>query len=217
MKIDIHSYETEDITVEYDKERCIHAAECVKSLASVFDTNKRPWIQPENATADQIKEVVQCCPTGALKYRDTEPEEQPGPKNAIIISPDGPVYLRGDIEIRNAEGETILKDTRMALCRCGQSQNKPLCDNSHRDIDFKAPAAFDVKKLELATEGSEDESKLIVKLMKNGPALIEGNYQMYSIAAQPAASSKNIALCRCGGSGTKPFCDGTHKKIDFKA
>ncbi|NIS07841.1 MAG: CDGSH iron-sulfur domain-containing protein, partial [Candidatus Dadabacteria bacterium] len=37
------------------------------------------------------------------------------------------------------------------------------------------------------------------------------------ISGQPAESSKNIALCRCGSSVSKPFCDGTHKDIGFKS
>jgi CDGSH-type Zn-finger protein/uncharacterized Fe-S cluster protein YjdI len=216
MKSNIHHYKADDITVEYDKERCIHAAECVKSLPVVFDTDKRSWIQPEQAEAAQIKQVVRRCPTGALKFQDTDSDEQPEPENAIIISADGPVYLRGDIEIQNAQGETLLKDTRLALCRCGESHNKPLCDNAHQDISFKASASFDVEKLQ-PVEGETNDGTLIIKLMKNGPVLIEGTYQLYSHANQPTQSSKNIALCRCGSSTSKPFCDGTHKEIDFKA
>lgn len=217
MKLDIYSYQTDDITVEYDQERCIHAAECVKNLPSVFDPDKRPWIQPEHAAPDQIKKVVHNCPTGALKYRDTDPLEEPEPRNAIIISPDGPLFLRGEVEVRNAEGETVLKDTRLALCRCGESQNKPLCDNSHREIAFEAPASFDKNKLKPSDAEQEgDNKKLVVKLMKNGPALIEGAYQVYSIAGQPVSGTRNIALCRCGGSSEKPFCDGTHKEAGFE-
>lgn len=216
MKSKIYQYEADDITVEYDQERCIHAAECVKSLSAVFNPNNRPWIQPEHAEASQIKEVVRHCPTGALKYQDADVDEQPEPKNAVIISPDGPVYLRGDIEIQNADGKTVLKDTRIALCRCGKSKNKPLCDNSHLDIPFEAPASFDIEKLQ-PSDGENHDGALLIKLMKNGPALVEGYYQIYSIAAQPAKSSKNIALCRCGESATKPFCDGTHKNINFKS
>lgn len=216
MKTNIHHYKAEGLTVEYDQERCIHAAECVKSLPSVFDPNKRPWIQPEHAETAQIKEVIHHCPTGALKYTETDAEEKPEPHNAIIISPDGPVYLRGDIEVRNAEGQTLLKDTRLALCRCGKSQNKPLCDNSHKDTAFEAPAAFDVEKLQ-PTDDTSLDGPLIIKLMKNGPALVEGSYKVYSISGQPAESSKNIALCRCGSSVSKPFCDGTHKDVGFKS
>ena len=56
----------------------------------------------------------------------------------VTVVPDGPLYLRGDIEITNPDGEMVLEDTRVALCRCGASQNKPLYDDSHVDIDFQA-------------------------------------------------------------------------------
>ena len=53
----------------------------------------------------------------------------------------------------------------------------------------------------------------------NGPYKVEGddvklvdwNGNEYQIAKRP------LALCRCGGSTNKPFCDGTHSKIDFQA
>jgi CDGSH-type Zn-finger protein len=58
-----------------------------------------------------------------------------------------------------------------------------------------------------------------IKLRQNGPYLIEGdevkvldwNGAEYHIDRRP------IALCRCGGSTKKPFCDGTHSKIGFQA
>ncbi len=58
-----------------------------------------------------------------------------------------------------------------------------------------------------------------IKVRQNGPYLVEGddvtvvdwNGNMYQIAKRP------FALCRCGGSTTKPFCDGTHSRIGFAA
>jgi len=58
-----------------------------------------------------------------------------------------------------------------------------------------------------------------IKVRQNGPYRVEGddvtvvdwNGVEYPIIKQP------IALCRCGGSTTKPFCDGTHSKIGFAA
>ena len=58
-----------------------------------------------------------------------------------------------------------------------------------------------------------------ITVRQNGPYLVEGddielydwNGKRYQIAKRP------FALCRCGGSTTKPFCDGTHSKIGFKA
>ena len=72
-------------TVYYDRGRCLHFAECVRGLPEVFDVKKRPWIQPENASAEQVAEVVRRCPSGALRaarhYRleegPTEEPEQP--------------------------------------------------------------------------------------------------------------------------------------------
>lgn len=216
MDQEILEYDSEDITVSYDSKRCIHSAECVKNLNAVFDPDKKPWIQPENATAEEIKEAVHHCPTGALQYSDTDSEEKPPRTNSITIGPDGPLYLRGNIEIQNAEGETLLKDTRVALCRCGASENKPLCDDSHEDIDFHAPASFDESKLRPTNDEDVDHNKLILRLMDNGPILVEGKYEVYSIANQRVNSKKNVALCRCGQSGSKPFCDGTHKDVGFE-
>lgn len=61
------TYSGEDVDVSFDPELCRHAAECVKGAPSVFDTAKRPWIQPEGAEAEQVIEVVGRCPSGALK------------------------------------------------------------------------------------------------------------------------------------------------------
>lgn len=212
----IHEYENDEIKVTYDSKRCIHSAECVKNLPSVFDPNNKPWIVVDNASADEIKEAVHHCPTGALKYSETDTEEKPSRSNTITIGPDGPLYLRGDIEIQNVDGETILEDTRVALCRCGESDNKPLCDDTHKDINFKAPAGFDESKLRPTTNGDADHGKLVLRLMENGPILVEGEYEVYSIANQRVNSQKNVAMCRCGQSGSKPFCDGTHKEVGFE-
>ncbi len=212
----IHEYESDDIKVTYDSKRCIHSAECVKNLPSVFDPNNDPWIVTDNASVEEIKEAVHHCPTGALQYSDTENPENPSRTNTITVGPDGPLYVRGDIEIQNADGETLLEDTRVALCRCGESENKPLCDDTHKDIDFKAPAGFDESKLRPTTNGDADHDKLIIRLMENGPMLIEGEYEVLSIANQRVNSQKNVAMCRCGQSGSKPFCDGTHKEVGFE-
>ena len=62
------TYNGRDIDVTFDAEICIHAAECLRRLNAVFDLSKRPWVQPDNATADQVQETIDNCPSGALKY-----------------------------------------------------------------------------------------------------------------------------------------------------
>jgi uncharacterized Fe-S cluster protein YjdI len=58
------------INVSFDGSICEHAGECVRGMASVFDTGKRPWINPEaahtDALADHLREVIARCPSGAL-------------------------------------------------------------------------------------------------------------------------------------------------------
>jgi len=216
MQKKIHTYESDEITVTYDLKRCIHAGECVRGLPGVFDVTKKRWIQPENGAADEIADVIEKCPTGALQYemKKSGRTEQPSSKNRIQLRPDGPVYFFGDIEVQDHEGNIVLKDTRFALCRCGASGNKPACDNSHQEVSWEADVKADTSKMPEADEAEHD--KLLIKLMKNGPAILEGTYTMESASIGEHTSSKGVALCRCGASSTKPFCDGTHKEIGFE-
>lgn len=136
------AYESQDITVVYDAQRCIHAAECVRGLPQVFDPASRPWIKPAVASADAIAEVVMRCPTGALQFvrKDGGAAEPVPAETTVAVSPHGPLYVRGNIEVLAPDGSVILKDTRVALCRCGASSNKPFCDNSHRLSGFQDAA-----------------------------------------------------------------------------
>lgn len=136
------SYEGTDITVLYDLKRCIHARECVRGLPEVFDPDRRPWVDPEESEADAVAAVIRRCPTGALQYlrHDGGPPETP-PEPRIRLVPDGPLYVEGNIQLRDADGTLRWTETRAALCRCGASKNKPFCDNTHLDIDFKTEAS----------------------------------------------------------------------------
>lgn len=216
MKKKLHTYESDEIKVTYDLKRCIHSAECVKGAPHVFNVNKKPWIQPENGSAQEIADVIEKCPTGALHYemKKSDRREKPSSKNRIKLKPNSPVYFFGDIEVQDHEGNILLEDTRFALCRCGASQNKPACDNTHEEIGWKADA--NANKSKMPEIEKEKHNKLLIKLMKDGPAILEGSYTMESPELGEHTSDKGVALCRCGGSSTKPFCDGTHKDIGFE-
>jgi CDGSH-type Zn-finger protein len=54
-----------------------------------------------------------------------------------------------------------------------------------------------------------------IKIRDNGPYLVEGEFTLTDAQGNPV-EVKKAALCRCGGSTMKPFCDGTHSKIGFK-
>lgn len=46
------------------------------------------------------------------------------------------LFLRGDLRVVDGEGNVVRTATRMALCRCGHSRNKPYCDLSHEELGF---------------------------------------------------------------------------------
>jgi uncharacterized Fe-S cluster protein YjdI len=88
------------VTVFYDTGRCLHFAECVRGLPEAFDARKRPWIQPENASAEDVAEVVRRCPSGALHYTLEEgPPEEPEQPTRVGFVANGPINLRGDLSI----------------------------------------------------------------------------------------------------------------------
>ena len=61
-------YANAEITVHWDSSKCIHCGICVRGLPSVFDINRRPWIEIDGAAAPQIASQVEACPSGALSY-----------------------------------------------------------------------------------------------------------------------------------------------------
>ncbi len=143
-------YTAEGIVVYYQPRLCIHAAECVRNLPQVFDTQKKPWINPENALADQIAEVVQLCPSGALQFERLDGGEAEPVPTFVQVSAvaNGPLYVRGPLGFTNPQGAVVYQGTRAVLCRCGASSNKPFCDNSHRQIGFRAEASTIVFEVE---------------------------------------------------------------------
>ena len=134
-------YRTDEIAVIWEPEFCIHTANCIRGLSEVFDPRDRPWVHVDQAPADEIARVIMTCPTGALHFErlDGGPQEPVPETTTVAVARNGPLVLRGTIEVRDASGTVIRRDTRVALCRCGYSRNKPFCDNSHLMVGFSDP------------------------------------------------------------------------------
>lgn len=212
----IHNYKGEQIDVTYEPRRCIHVAECLRRAPEVFDKSKRPWVQPDNDATEHVVTTIMACPSGALHYtRKDGGEAEPIPThNTIRLARNGPLYLRGDITILNSDGEEILHDTRVALCRCGASANKPFCDNSHIAIGFQAPVTGGEGQTVIDPEGS---GPLIVETTTNGPLHITGKFTVLNGRGKPLFHGEEEWFCRCGASANKPFCDNSHRQINFVA
>jgi CDGSH-type Zn-finger protein/uncharacterized Fe-S cluster protein YjdI len=207
------AYRSEKITVSFDLKRCIHSEECVRGLPEVFDTEKRPWIQPDRSNPDRVAEVVMRCPTGALQFerRDGGAEEPVPNENIVAVAVNGPLYVRGDIEIKDSTGTLLLEDTRVALCRCGESKNKPFCDNSHKQANFRDAGVLGENRL--ASKSTADSRRLQIVPTVGGPLILKGEVEIRSADGDTAYRGTKTVLCRCGHSANKPFCDGSHAEV----
>jgi CDGSH-type Zn-finger protein/uncharacterized Fe-S cluster protein YjdI len=207
-------YKGTDVDITYSLKRCIHAAECVNHLRSVWDKDKRPWINPDGAPVAEVAAVIELCPSGALHYerKDGGAAETAPSENRIILWRNGPIQIEGDLALQGAT-VAIEQETRVTLCRCGASANKPFCDNHHEQIQFEATPPSVVKVEADAASGG----KLTITVNPNGPLGIEGNMQLINETGEVIFTGSKTWLCRCGGSQKKPFCDSTHKQSGFAA
>jgi CDGSH-type Zn-finger protein/uncharacterized membrane protein YozB (DUF420 family) len=199
---------------------------------------------------------------------------------AIEVVKNGPYRVSGACRVRNSRGEDVPVRGRFALCRCGSSANKPLCDGTHAKIGFDGtrfatvspdagepyrgkaitihdnralcahsgictdglPGVFRLGKepwieadgadaaaaiavvercpsgaLTYSIEGAFPPSRPgepLITASVNGPYFVSGAVELRAEGAPPRDPAR-YALCRCGGSKNKPFCDGTHWAIQF--
>ena len=135
-------YHAPEITVQWYAERCIHSANCVRALRDVFDPQRRPWIEPAAASADAIAAAVLRCPSGALHFirHDGGAQEVADASSTLTPIRNGPLYVRGDVEVRGLDGRPLRHDTRVSLCRCGLAARMPFCDNACRKQHWREPA-----------------------------------------------------------------------------
>ena len=208
-------YYGKNIDLTFDAKRCIHAAECVNNLPQVFDTSRRPWILTDNALAEEVARVVELCPTGALHFvrKDGGRAEDVPEKNMVMIVADGPLYVRGRVTVYSSDGSLLLEDTRVALCRCGQSLIKPFCDNSHLATGFEDACQFSNTVVPPHAQAAAPGGgclKIIAR--ENGSFLLEGQFEIVGTDGKVLFNGSQAYLCRCGRSHNKPFCDATHRK-----
>lgn len=208
-------YEGRNATVTWDGGLCIHIGECGRARGELFVGGRQPWCQPDVSEADEIRDVIERCPTGALtvEFADGSVSEVATGENSVQVAYNGPLFVRGDLDIDGAPEDVPGLKFRAALCRCGQSNNKPFCDNSHEEAGFQDYGAVG----EHGDGAAEAGGKLEVQFADNGPILVTGNLSIAASSGRAAWRGTKAALCRCGASKNKPFCDGAHKKIGFQS
>jgi CDGSH-type Zn-finger protein len=215
----------------------------------------------------------------------------------ISVTTNGPYLVTGGLPITrrrpvvSEHGEPMTWQTMsaieapdtVALCRCGQSSNKPFCDGTHAVVGFDgtetAPeSSYDDRQTTYATtgmvmrddrsicehagfcsnrvtsvwkmvkngdtddsvaraqlmamvercpsgaltyrlsaEGADVESELRagIGVVDDGPLFVTGGVPIRRADGRGMEVRNRATLCRCGGSGNKPLCDGSHKKNGF--
>jgi len=208
-------YDGAQADVHWDGRLCIHIGECGRAHNELFVGGQQPWCQPDQVSPDEVADVVKRCPTGALSYerKDGGAAEAADAENVVSVMYNGPLYVRGDLQVDGAAEDMSGVGFRAALCRCGQSKNKPFCDNSHEDAGFKDYGAVGDSGEGFDAPGGT----LKVGRAPNGPLLLSGNFTIMAASGRKAWKGKKAALCRCGNSQNKPFCDGAHKNAAFQA
>jgi CDGSH-type Zn-finger protein len=170
-----------------------------------------PWLHPETDSVEHLVHVAQSCPSGAISYRRLDGgADEPAPEvNTIHLRQNGPYAFHAALQIEGQESAL-----RATLCRCGQSRNKPFCDNSHIEAGFEASGEPETTPSEpLEQRGGP----LQVTPRKDGPLNVRGPVEICCGSGRTVNRTQNTLLCRCGGSANKPYCDGTHKRIGFKS
>ncbi|MFZ0088344.1 MAG: CDGSH iron-sulfur domain-containing protein [Solirubrobacteraceae bacterium] len=144
------TYVGQQVTVLDNRGTCQHSGFCTDRLATAFRLGKEPFVMPSGGRMDEIIRAVRDCPSGALSYGidgveargEVDYHDQREP--TIEVSKDGPYRITGQIPLIDLDGEPEPRNQgasleHYALCRCGQSQNKPFCSGMHWYVEFKDP------------------------------------------------------------------------------
>jgi CDGSH-type Zn-finger protein len=128
-----------NIVVKHDDSLCSEAGFCATRLATIAQLVRNTG---DTGVRAQVIAMVEHCPSGSLTY-SVEPggaDIEPDLPRQVAVTTEitdqgpiaGPLWVTGNIVIERADGQPFETRNRVALCCCGLSKNKPLCDGTHR-------------------------------------------------------------------------------------
>lgn len=137
----VKEYNNDNITVVWKPDLCAHSTNCWKDLLPVFDPRRKPWVDMQAAGSNEIIKVVDNCPSRALSYRLNKGAEMKEEEKKVDVqikpAKNGPYLISGNFTIVDSDNNVIKSDSKVALCRCGASENKPFCDGAHKHKGFE--------------------------------------------------------------------------------
>lgn len=128
----LKDFQGPEITVHFNRSICSGAAVCVHNLPAVFKSSGEDWIQPGEASVDEVIATVRKCPSGALTYTlGGQTNIKQVTNISVKVVKNGPYEIKGPVEFEAPKWSVNASTTNFALCRCGKSANAPFCDYSH--------------------------------------------------------------------------------------
>ena len=129
------TFEGDGVVMTDDRSLCTQAGYCGDRFTNVWRMIAET---SDPAVRERLQHMVSLCPSGRIDWaRDADsPPVEPPFEPGVAVVRDGPLWVRGRIAVTGADGERYEVRNRVALCRCGHSENKPFCDGSHKEIGF---------------------------------------------------------------------------------
>ncbi len=147
-------YPGKELTLLDNRGTCAHAGFCTSGLPAVWRMGVEPWIDPDGASADEMKAIIRTCPSGALAWEEGgEVHDAFHPEPSIRVDRDGPFQVRGGVALEEVKAGEGASAEHYALCRCGASRNKPFCDGSHWYVGFRDDEAQTISKANRRDDG----------------------------------------------------------------
>lgn len=130
-----------NISIKRDYSICAESGFCGNRLADIEKLVERT---DDSIVRAQVIAMIERCPSGSYTYALSDESEdiEPDYPQQIAVTTEttsegpiaGPLWVTGYVSILRADGQPMERRNRIALCRCGHSKNKPLCDGTHRAL-----------------------------------------------------------------------------------
>lgn len=128
------TFEARGFVLDDDMPLCTDAGYCGDRFEHVWDMLGDTG---DPTVAERVKTMVRLCPSGRIVTRDADGvADEPAYEPSVAVIADGPLWVRGGVQVIAADGTPYEVRNRQALCRCGASGNKPFCDGSHKRVGF---------------------------------------------------------------------------------
>ncbi len=179
-------YEGDEVTIHDNRGICGHIGYCTDQLPEVFKMGVEPWIDADGAPGERVAEQTRRCPSGALSHSvdGIEHRDQERPPT-IQVTPSGPYYVTGGVELRDTKRGEGASLEHYVLCRCGRSKNKPFCDGTHWYVDFTDPGLDTT--VDDAEPGAAGETRTVWYKVAELDELPEGRVKTASAGGQTVA------------------------------